>query len=319
MDKVQLGTTDLIVSRLCFGCWQLSPRFWGEISIPEWEKALDAAVDSGINFIDTASAYGEGGAEEALGAYLKRRGKHDDLVIATKYFWNFSKGDRVPDTSYEYIIRECEDSLRRLGVETIDLWQMHSWDPLTQPEEVATALYQLRKQGKVRWFGVSNLNAEQMRMYSEFFTIDCLQPPYSLVTRNVEARELPLCLEKRIGVIPYSPLFRGLLTNKYKPGTQFEDTRNEAPLFKESALAVLKPAMDSLEPIRKKYDLSMAQLAIRWVLTHPAITSAIVGIKTADHVETIIKAADGILERPDWHHVAKVLDDARIKALKSVG
>lgn len=316
MEKIQLGTSDLIVSRLCYGCWQLSPKFWGEISIPEWEKALDTAIDSGINFIDTASAYGEGGAEEALGAYLKRRGKRDDLVIATKYYWNFSKGDRVPDTSYEYIIRECEDSLRRLGVDTIDLWQMHSWDPLTQPEEVAAALLQLKKEGKVRWFGVSNLNADQMRMYSEFFDLHCLQPPYSLLAREVEARELPLCLEKRIGVIPYSPLFRGLLTNKYKAGARFEDTRQENALFQDSALTLLNKAMDSLEDIREKYGLTMAQLAIRWVLTNPAITSAIVGIKTADHVETILQAADGVLERPDWHKVAQVLDTARSKALQ---
>ncbi|MCA9417521.1 MAG: aldo/keto reductase, partial [Candidatus Omnitrophica bacterium] len=205
MEYRQLGKTDLIVSRICFGCWQLSPRFWGEVPLEPWHAALKKSVDLGVNFIDTADAYGDGYAEESLGDFLKKEGLRDKFILATKFYWNF-QGERHPDTRYEYILRECEDSLRRLKTDVIDLYQIHAFDPLTRPEEVAAAFGQLKKEGKVRWIGVSNLNADQMRMYLPYFDIECLQPRYSLLARDIEQHELPLCLEKRIGAIAYSPL-----------------------------------------------------------------------------------------------------------------
>lgn len=317
MRYVQLGKTDLIVSRICFGCWQLSPRFWGEVPLDEWEDALRAAMDVGVNFIDTADAYDDGGAETALGHFLEREKCRDRFSIATKFYWNFEQQERVPDTSYDYIVRECEASLRRLKTDRIDLYQIHAWDPLTRPDEVAAAFLRLKKEGKVRWFGVSNLNADQMRMYLAHFDIDCLQPRYNLLDREVEERELPLCLEKRIGVIAFSPLAKGLLAGKYTSDTRFEDHRARDARFQGKQFEILLDAVERLKPIAEAYGLTTAQLALRWVLTHPALTSAIVGVKRREHIETAAPAADDVLSNRDWHKTAEIMATARAEARRA--
>ena len=314
MKYAQLGKSDLIVSRICFGCWQLSPRFWGEVPLEPWHEALKKALDVGVNFLDTADAYGDGYAEESLGTFLAQEGLRDRFMIATKFFWNFQKEERHPDTRYEYILEECEASLRRLRTDRIDLYQMHAFDPLTRPEEVAAAFLQLRKQGKVRWFGVSNQTAEQMRMFQKHFEVTSLQPGYSLLKRDIEQSELPYCLGERVGVIPYSPLYRGLLTGKYKRDHVFTDTRKDNKLYQGKAFHRMLDAMDTLRPLADRHGLTMAQLAIRWVLTHPAVTSAIVGIKTPDHIEGIVAAAEDVLPNDEWHAVANVIDAARAEA-----
>lgn len=311
MERIQLGKTDLKVTRICFGCWQLSPNFWGEIPMDEWRRAVLAALDCGVNFIDTADAYGAGFAEESLGKILKEEGIRDRFVIATKFYWNFLHGrERYPDTRYEYILQACEASLRRLKIDTIDLYQIHAWDPLTRPEEVAAAFAKLKKDGKVRWFGVSNLNVEQMKLYSQYTDIECLQPPYSLLAREVEARELPHCQQHRMGVIAYSPLYRGLLTGKYARDTEFTDHRKNLPFFQPPLFHRILDALDSLRPYCEKYSLTLPQLAIRWVLTHPALTSAIVGVKKPEHIQSIVPAADGVLEIEDWHAIGRIINKA---------
>lgn len=314
MQVLQLGKTDLMVSRLCFGCWQLSPRFWGDISREEWERAVLAAHASGVNFIDTADAYGDGLAETALGEFLHREKLRDEFVIATKFYWNFYDGERFPDTRYDSIIRACEESLRRLRTDRIDLYQIHAWDPLTRPEEVAAAFHRLRKEGKVRWFGVSNLNVEQMRLYEREFDIDCLQPPYSLLRRQAEAAELPYCLRNRIGVIAYSPLYRGLLTGKYPRDHAFTDSRAAVGHFQGRAFERILDGLEELQPFREKYGLTTGQLAIRWVLTHPAVTSAILGVKATEHIKTILPALDGAMSNDDWHAIAAIMERARTEA-----
>lgn len=314
MQYVQLGKTDLTVSRICFGCWQLSPRFWGEIPLKPWEQALRKALDLGVNFIDTANAYGDGYAEECLGKFLAAEKLRDRFIIATKFYWNFRGEERFPDTRHASILQECEDSLRRLKIDCIDLYQVHAWDPLTRPDEVAAALRQLKQQGKVRWIGVSNFNVEQMNAYLKELDVECLQPQYSLLRRTVEARELPFCLEKRIGVIPFSPLFRGLLTGKYAPDHVFTDDRANHPFFKGKAFRCILGALEELKPTAERHGLTLAQLAIRWVLTQPAVSSAIVGIKTPDHVETIVQAADDLLPNSDWHKIGDIMTRAREEA-----
>lgn len=311
MQYKKLGKTDLNVSSICFGCWQLSPRFWGEVEIKPWENAITEALDQGINFIDNANSYGNGYAEECLGNFLKKNKLRDKFVLATKFFWNFQTGTFYPDTRYDYIINECENSLKRLKTDHIDLYQLHSWDPLTQPEEVEKALKKLRKDGKIRWFGVSNLNADQMRMYLRYSDIECLQPHYNMLFRDVEDHELPLCLEHKIGVIPYSPLYRGLLTGKYRKNHKFKDSRANNPYFQKESYNRILEALKKIKPIAEKHDLSLAQFAIRWILTHPAITSAIVGIKTPDHITSIVKAADDILPQEDWHDSANIIKSAK--------
>ncbi len=311
MNYAQLGKTDLNVSRICFGCWQLSPAFWGDIPMDPWRDAVRAAVDAGVNFIDTADAYGKGLAETALGELLHQEGLRDRFVLATKFYWRFeANNERYPDTTHAHILRACEASLKRLHTDRIDLYQIHAFDPLTRPDAVAAALLELRRQGKVRWFGVSNLNVEQMDMYGRYFDIECLQPSYSLLERSVEARELPYCLQRRIGVIAYSPLFRGLLTGKYARNHVFTDTRAQSPQFNGTMFANILDALDKLRPMAEGYGLTLGQLAVRWVLQHPALTSAIVGIKERSHIEGIVAAADGDLAPDDWHRIANALGAA---------
>lgn len=314
MRYAQLGKTDLTVSRICFGCWQLSPTSWGEVPLEPWKAAVKKALDLGVNFIDTANSYGNGHAEACLGELLDQQGLRDRFVLATKFYWNIESKPMHPDTRYESILRECEASLRRLRTDRIDLYQIHSFDPLTRPDEVGAALNRLRKEGKVRWFGVSNLTVEQMRMYQRHFDVNCLQPPYSLLAREVERNELPYCLTERIGVIAYSPLYRGLLTGKYAKGHVFEDSRKNKPLFNGPAFTRILEALETIRPVADKHGLTVAQLAVRWVLTHPALTSAIVGIKAPEHIEGIAAAADGELPPNDWHRVASALKKAQAEA-----
>jgi aryl-alcohol dehydrogenase-like predicted oxidoreductase len=307
MRYTQLGKTDLIVSRICFGCWQLSPRFWGQVSIDEWNAALRRAIDLGVNFIDTADAYGDGAAESALGNFIAREKCRDKLVIATKFLWNFEQAERFPDTRYEYILRECDASLRRLKTDYIDLYQIHAWDPLMRPDEVAAAFGKLKKEGKVRWFGVSNFNAAQMRMCLRYFNFECLQPLYNMLDRAVESDQLPFCLEHKIGVITYSSLAKGLLTGKYTAEQKFEDHRAVAPRFTGEEFKGILEKVQKLAPIAEKHGLSIAQFAVRWILTHPAVTAAIVGIKKPEHIESIVKAAEGILPVDDWHKGTQIM------------
>ncbi len=274
--------------------------------VTDWRDAADRAVELGVNFFDTADAYGDGFAESTLGDWMADRKCRDKLIIATKFYWNFEQASRVPDTSHDYILRECEASLRRLRTDYIDLYQIHSWDPLTRPEEVAAAFGRLKREGKVRWFGVSNLNVEQMKLYLAHFDIECLQPPYNMIERNVERQELPFCLRKRIGVITYSTLARGLLTGKYSEDHRFADSRSEDRRFSGEAFVRILRAVKQLQPLADKHGLTIPQFAVRWVLTHPAVTSAIVGIKKPEHIETIVPAADDILPARDWWEACEI-------------
>jgi len=319
MQYAQLGKTDLKVSRICFGCWQLSPSFWGEIPLEPWRQALGQALNLGVNFIDTADAYGNGFSEEKLGEWMEENRVRDKFIVATKFYWNFEQEERHPDTRYDYIIRECEASLRRLRTDVIDLYQIHFWDPLTRPEEVAAAFFQLRREGKVRWFGLSNCTSDQIRMYNAYFDVESLQPLYNLLDRDFENTTQPVCQEKRIGVIPYSPLHNGLLTGKYDPSQTFDDFRGKRPLFQPGAFQRILEGVNELKPLAEKYGLTLPQLAIRWILTNPAITSAIVGIKKPEHIVDIVPAAGDPLAIDDWHRIGRIIAKAKSEALAMKG
>lgn len=316
MQLRTLGSSDLQVSPICFGCWQLSPAWWGEVPVEPWAKAVKTALDHGINFIDTADAYGDGLAETELGNLFQREGVRDRFVLATKFYWNFTAPrGRHPDTTRDYILRACEASLRRLQTDHIDLYQIHGWDPLTRPDEVAVAFAQLQREGKVRWFGVSNLNPEQMELYRGHFNLASFQPPYSLLARDIEARELPYCLRHNIGVLNYSSLHRGLLGGRYTADTKFTDHRAKAPMFHGAGLQAVLAAVEDAKVIAAELGLTMAELAVRWVLAHPAVTSAIVGVKTPEHITGVVKAADAPLSQETWHRLATRFAQAKTEAL----
>lgn len=305
--RVTLGSTSLSVSPVCYGSWQLSPRFWGKQPEDEVAGAMRRAFEVGVNFYDTADAYGEGYAEEVMGRALKGLPRKD-LVIATKVFWHFHPdGRRYGDLSKEWIFEECEASLKRLQMDYIDLYQCHSWDPLAQPEETAEALETLKKQGKIRHYGVSNWSVEHVRLGRKHGKYETHQPFYSLIKRDIERDLLPYCQQENIGTLVYSPLHNGLLSGKYKGTESFDDFRKDHADFKGERFKKLCDAVAKAGEIGRVYGLTTVQLVVVCTLMHPGITSAIVGIKTPKQIEEAAAAMGKTISREDWNKVRGLL------------
>lgn len=307
MTRVALGSSDLSVSPVCFGTWQLSPRFWGEQSAEDAIAAMKLAFDKGINFFDTADAYGDGHAESVLGQALKDLPR-DEVVVCTKFFNHFNPdASRYPDLSEAYLTERCEASLIRLGIDTLDVVLLHFYDQLTPLAEVAETLEALQKQGKVRHIGVSNHNVEQTRAQRAFGPYTITQPPYSLVDNAIENDLLPYCQAENIGVMVYSPLHKGLLTGKYTGDETFDDFRKNHPDFQGDRFKSLCTAVRGLQPLADKYSLSIYQLVLAATLMHPAIQVAICGIKTPEQIEEAAGAMGVMLEREDYFAIRLAL------------
>lgn len=303
MKRVSLGESGLSVSPVAFGTWQLSPRFWGEQSKTDAMAAMKVAFDRGINFFDTAEAYGDGYAETVLGEAIRELPR-DELVIATKVFNHFNPdGSRYPDLSPEHIAARCELSLKRLGVDTIDLYFLHLFDPLTPFADIAGVLGKLKAQGKIRSFGLSNHSVEQCRAQRRYAPYSVVQPAYSLVNPAGEADLLPYCQSESIGVMIYSPMHKGLLTGKYLGEETFADFRNNDPDFKGERFREMCAKVQSLRPIADRYGLSIYQLVLAATLMHPSIDVAICGIKTPTQIEEAVGAMGKVLSREDYFAV----------------
>ncbi len=307
-ERVRLGRTELQVSPICYGSWQLSPRFWGPQPEDRLIDAMRRAVEVEVNFFDTADAYGNGLAEEVMGRAL-REVPRDQIVIATKVYWHwFPDGRRYGDLSPSYILEACENSLRRLQTDYIDLYQCHAFDPLADVADTVGALERLREQGKIRHYGVSNWTVEQMRLGSALGSFASCQPRYSLLDRGIEADILPYCRANDIGTLVYSPLHKGLLTGKYKGNETFTDFRKDVADFQGERFAALCERVARLGPIASGYGLSTTQLVLAATLMHPAIDSAIVGIKTPEQIEEAAGAMGRRLSTDDWNEVRTILD-----------
>jgi aryl-alcohol dehydrogenase-like predicted oxidoreductase len=306
-SRVVLGRTELKVSPVCFGTWQLSPRFWGAVPKESVLAAMNRAFDGGINFFDTADAYGDGYGETVLGEFLAGKPR-DELVICTKVFNHFNPdASRYPDLSPAHIRQRCELELGRLGIETIDLYLLHMFDPLTPLGEVAEALDFLRKQGKIRHYGVSNHTLEQLRAQRHFGHYDVVQPRYSLIETDIENDLLPYCQAENVGVMVYSPLAKGLLTGKYTGSETFTDFRKHHADFQGSRFRRIAAAVRALEPLASKCELSTYQLVLCATLMHPAIHVAVVGIKTRAQIVEALGAMGKTLSREDYFAVRKTL------------
>ena len=305
--RITFGATGLSVSPICFGTWQLSPRFWGDVPKADMLAAMRGAVDVGVNFFDTADAYGDGHAETVLGEFL-REAPRDEVVVCTKVFNHFNPdASRYPDMSPDHVRERCDIQLRRLGTETIDLYLVHMFDPLTPAADVAAALDGLREQGKIRHYGVSNFSVEQLRAYRRFGSYNAVQPPYSLLDPPGEGDLLPYCEAEDVGVTVYSPLHKGLLTGKYDGSETFNDFRQFHPDFQNPRFTDVAEAVRSLAPIASGYDMSISQLVLAATLMHPAIHVAAVGIKKPAHIAEAAGAMGRALSRPDYFAVRKAL------------
>ncbi|MDA0350276.1 MAG: aldo/keto reductase [Verrucomicrobia bacterium] len=303
MERVRLGESGLSVSPISFGTWQLSPRFWGEQSKDEAMAAMKLAFEKGINFFDTAEAYGDGYAETVLGEVIQELPR-DELVIATKVFNRFKPdGSRYPDLSPEHIAERCELSLKRLGVETIDLYFLHLFDPLTPFADIAGVLQELKEQGKVRSLGLSNHSVEQCRAQRRHGPYSVVQPPYSLIDPAGETDLIPYCQSENIGVMIYSPMHKGLLSGKYSGEETFTDFRRNDPDFQGDRFKELCAKVQSLKPIAERYDLTIYQLILAATLMHPSIQVAICGIKTPLQIEEAVGAIGKRLSREDYFAV----------------
>ena len=319
MNRVQLGNSGLSVSPVAIGTWQLSPRFWGEQSKDDYVDALRFAFAEGINLIDTAEAYGDGYAETVVGEAITDLPR-DELVIVTKVFNHFNDdGTRYPDLSPEHIAARCDVSLGRMGIDTIDLYLLHMYDPLTALDDIAGELDRLRDQGKIRAYGVSNHSVEQLRAQRHCGAYTVVQPPYSLIDPAGEDDLLPYCQSENIGVMVYSPLHKGLLSGKYDGTETFADFRQNHPDFQGDRFVALASAVRNLRPIAERYGLTIYQLVLAATLMHPAIDVAVCGIKRRDQVAEALGAVGRAISREDYYKVRKIVGPGATKIADSKG
>jgi aryl-alcohol dehydrogenase-like predicted oxidoreductase len=295
----QLGHTGVEVSSLCLGTMMFGA--WGNPDHEDSIRIIHAALDAGVNFVDTADVYAGGESEEIVGKAL--RGRRDDVVLATKVHGSMGDDRNRRGNSRRWIVREVEDSLRRLGTDWIDLYQIHRPEPDTAIDETLGALTDLVRAGKVRYIGSSTLPAHAIvaaqwiaeRRGRERFV--CEQPPYSILVRGIEADVLPVCRAQGMGVIPWSPLAGGWLSGRYRKGADAPtSTRSERlPQRFDLALPANRAkldAADALAGVAEAAGLSLIHLALGFVLTHPAITAAIIGPRTMEQLESQLGAAD---------------------------
>ncbi len=275
------------------GGWKFS---WGPQDDNQSIAAIHAALDRGVNWIDTAAVYGLGHSEEVVArALAEYKGARPYVFTKCERVWN-EKREIGPCLKADSVRRECEASLKRLKVDTIDLYQIHWPDPEPDIEEGWRTMAQLKQEGKVRWIGVSNFNAEQMERVRKIAPITSLQPPYSAVTPEIEDGVLPYCGQHGIGVIVYSPMKSGLLTGKMTKerveNLPPDDFRRRAPAFQEPQLSRNLELADLMKKIADRHGRTPGEVAIAWTLRRPEVTAAIVGMRSAEQVDGVIGAME---------------------------
>jgi aryl-alcohol dehydrogenase-like predicted oxidoreductase len=299
MQKKRLGNSDLELTPIGVGAWAMGGGgwafAWGPQDDNESIEAIHAALDGGVNWIDTAAVYGLGHSEEVVARALEGRSNRPYVFTKCERTWNANR-EIKPSLKADSIRKECEASLRRLKVDTIDLYQIHWPQPEEDIEEGWGALAKLKEEGKVRWIGVSNFDARQMGRIAKIAQITSLQPPYSAVSPEIEAEALPYCREHNIGVIVYSPMKSGLLTGKMTrervQAFPTDDFRRKALAFQEPNLTRNLALQDSMQHIGAAHGRSAGEVAIAWVLRNPAVTAAIVGMRSAAQARGVLGALE---------------------------
>lgn len=299
MQKRKLGNSDLFITSIGVGAWAMGGSGWAYSWGPQDDKqsiaAIHAALAHGMNWIDTAAVYGLGHSEEVVARALAGRNDRPYIFTKCELTWNDRreiKGNLKSDS----LRRECEASLRRLNVDVIDLYQIHWPDPDEDLEEGWSTLAKLRNEGKLRYIGVSNFNVDQMRRAQALSPVTSLQPPYSLLERTIESEILPFVVRENIGVIVYSPMAAGLLTGAMTQdrikNLPAEDWRRRNPKFLEPQLSRNLKLVELLGEIGNRHGRTPGEVAIAWTLRHPAVTGAIVGVRSSEQVAGIVGAAE---------------------------
>lgn len=305
----KLGKSDLEVSAITFGAWAAGGWMWGSTDRNDAIEAIRASYDVGVTSIDTAPIYGQGTSEEIVGEAIKGISR-DKVQILTKFGmrWDLAKGDLAMHSKnnsgedidvYKYagkdsIIYECEQSLRRLGTDYIDLYQIHWPDSTTPIDETFEAVSRLVEQGKVRFAGVCNYNAQQMEEAEKTLELVSNQIPFSMVNRGIEEETVPYCIENNKSILAYSPLERGLLTGKITPGYSFQegDHRASHKHFQPDFIEKTNELLHKIKPVADRHHASLGQLVLRWTLERPGITVALAGARNAEQAVQNAKAAD---------------------------
>ena len=300
MKYTKLGSSGLEVSRICLGCMSFGEESPGshDWSLDEASSRpiIEKALDLGINFFDTANAYSRGSSEEITGRALRDMANRDEVVIATKVYFPIRRGRNARGLSRKAILTEVDASLRRLGTDYIDLYQIHRWDDRTSIEETLGALHDVVTSGKVRYIGASSMWAWQfskalytseMRGFSKFIS---MQNQYSLLQREEEREMLPLCGDQGIGTIPWSPLGRGLLTRDWDETTR--RSKSDPMTARRFDEAKDRPIVERVAEVAREKGVSRAQVALAWVLANPVVASPIVGVTKMSHLEEAVASLE---------------------------
>jgi methylglyoxal reductase len=319
-----LGNTDLKLPAVSFGAWAIGGWLWGGTDDDRAVEAIHAALDAGITCIDTAPSYGMGHSETVVGRALK--GRRDNVIVATKcgMRWDLAEGERKMDTEMndgtpctiyrngrpESITTECEQSLRRLGTDVIDLYQVH-WPDSTWPlDDTMATLIKLKEAGKIRAIGVSNFDTDMIALCQTRGPVDSIQPRYNALQREPEVELLPYCAKHGIGILAYSPIAQGLLTGKVGMDRTFPegDIRNRNPLYEKENRQLIRDMLGRVQPIADGYGITLGQLFTAWLTHQPGVTTALVGARNPEQARENAVAGSVDLRVEDVAQIRKEVE-----------
>ena len=330
METRKLGRSDVKATVITFGAWAIGGWMWGGADRKEAVEAIKASLDHGVTSIDTAPAYGQGLSEEICGEAIRGTDR-TKIQLLTKYglSWDTTKGEfffKSRDNegrdlmihklaSKESIMKECENSLKRLGTDYIDLYQIHWPDSTTPVAETMEAMQRLMEQGKIKAAGVCNYSLELMKEAEKTIPLTSNQVPYSMVYREIEKEVVPDALNNNIAIIAYSPLQRGLLTGKIKPGHRFNegDTRDGNRFYSDENILIVNAFLNKLGPLAEAKKATIGQLVIRWTIEQPGITIALVGARNATQAIENAKAGDIQLSSEELAFISGELAKLKLK------
>ena len=319
MQSRQLGYTELNLTTVGLGTWAMGGPWqfgWGPQNDDEAIKAILTALDKGINWLDTAPIYGLGHSEQLIGKALKQTSYKPFIATKCGLLWNDRK-EKVNCLKSQSIRQECHASLKRLGVEVIDLYQMHWPEPLQDTEQAWEEMAKLADEGKVRYIGVSNFNIDQIERIRKIAPVASLQPKYNMLHREIEDNVLAYCAENNIGLITYSPMERGLLTGKFSQehlaALPPDDHRRRSPDFQEPQFTATLQLVEQLKPIAERNGRTLSQLAISWVLRRSEVAAAIVGARKPEQIVETTAASDWQLSEEDIKEIEQLLTERQAK------
>jgi aryl-alcohol dehydrogenase-like predicted oxidoreductase len=316
MELADIPGTSLKVSRVAIGTWAIGGWMWGGTDEAESIATIHAAIEHGINVIDTAPVYGFGRSEEIVGKAIAEANLRSRVVIATKTGLEWESGKVFRNASRARIMQEVENSLRRLRTDYLDIYQVHWPDPLIAVEETADAMLTLFKQGKIRAIGVSNFSVSQMDRFRGAAPLHVLQPPYNLFERGIEADLLTYCAKNGIATLGYGALCRGLLSGRMRADTVFDgdDLRRNDPKFRQPRFAQYIAAVEKLDQLAQRFGKRVIHLAVRWMLDQ-GITTALWGARRPDQLEPVDEVSDWQLDAVAKTEIDRILKETVAKPI----